>query len=202
VDLSEAVSVRDMRRILARLLRRGLLISWLVSLAIVIVLILTHGYWLALIVAGVAVVGTIFQLRKESPGDLALSWDTANKISHTRPPRFEQVDREHPLIALAVGDSGPKGVYVNVIPAAREIDWIYQVGPTAWSPLPLDREDRAGDAVNLETWVHSLRYLPQGQFADEIWRRNFDSLRRGRIFRALPGKNPHGNRTRASGSRK
>jgi hypothetical protein len=175
----------EMRTLLRRAMRGGLLFAWLVSAALLVVMLLTKDYWLAVAVACVAIVGTIVQLRKRSPDDLSVSWDAALSISRPRPPRFEQIDREHPLLALIVTGE-QRGVYVNVVPAVRIADWAYQSGPTAWGPTPFESVGLVDDVVANGEWMHDLRFLPQGELADEIWRRNFDSLRRGRHFRGLP----------------
>ena len=177
-----------MKILFRQAIQRGLLWPWLGSLAAMVVLFLTKNYWLTVVVACVVVAGTIVQLRKTPIVDRPFSWDAAVDISRPRPPRIEQVDREHPLVALVVkGDK--RGVYVNVIPAGRIADWIYQIGPTAWGPSPGDSGE-AGEVIDddaaREDWTRALRYLPQGGFADEIWRRNFDSLWRGPRFRVLP----------------
>jgi hypothetical protein len=72
-----------------------------------------------------------------------------------------------------------------VIPAACISDWVYQAGPSAWGKTPTDGDNLIEEAKSDAFREDNLRFLPQGDLADEIWRRNFDSLWRGPRFRAL-----------------
>jgi hypothetical protein len=170
---------------LRRAWRRGLVLLWLVSAVLLMVLLAGKDYGLAVLVASIVVGGTVVQLRKKSSADLTVSWDHAKSISRAHPPAFEQVDSKHPLVALIV-DGEQHGVYVAVYPAVRARDWVYQMGPTAWGPTPYDIGGIVDDSLVDAGWTRHLRYLPQGDLADEIWRRNFDSVGFGRRYRALP----------------
>jgi hypothetical protein len=165
-----------------RSLRGGeLVLAWIVALAAVIALVAVEEYWLGAVVVCVAVVGSIVQLRRGPSRVVTPSWEIALKTSRPHAPRLERVDPSRPLIAIAVGGER-RGIYVSVIPAIRSSDWIYQAGPQAWERTPADGDEPIGadDRGKAE-----LRFLPQGDLADEIWRRDFDSVWRVRRYRAL-----------------
>jgi hypothetical protein len=174
-----------MKSFFRRAWRRGLVLFWLASGALVAEFIVIEDYGLAASLACAAVGGTFVALRKKSFPDLTVSWDHAKSISRAHPPAFEQVDSKHPLVALIV-DGEQHGIYVAVYPAAQTRDWVYQMGPTAWGPTPYDTGGIVDDSLLDAGWTRHLRYLPQGDLADEIWRRNFESVGFGRRYRALP----------------
>ena len=173
-----------MRRFFRRAKLSGLLLPWAVSLALVTVLIYTENVGLAVAVVLVAVVGSTIQIMKH-PVEMAVTWENAVSISRPNPPKFHQIDQEHPLVALVTAGER-RGVYVNVLPSAQSNEWIYQAGPSAWGAPPSESENILTGDVSDGKVIAALRFLPQGDFSDEIWRRNFDSFGRGATFRALP----------------
>ena len=177
------LTMKHMKALLSRAVRGGLVLPWFVSVLAIVGLTVAGQYWPAALVAVAAGAGTVFQLRR-TQGRPVVTWEAARKISRPRAPQPAEVDRHRPLVALVVRGTR-RGRYVNVVRTPDDSTWVFQLGPTGWAVAPSTAEGLVESDSEHEL-RSSLRYLPQGPLADEIWRRNFDSLRRGRRYRGLP----------------
>ena len=170
-----------MKNTLRRANRAGLTLAWALSAPLLVVLVITHSYWEVVAVAVIVVFGSVHLWRRSRSGP-QVSWDQAMRVSRPHPPSSATIDEDRPLIAMVISGEF-EGHYVSVVAAAHQNEWAYLRGPGAGEATPRD-----ADLAALEPWANlkELRFLPQGELADEIWRRNFDSIRRGSKFRGLP----------------
>lgn len=182
MGIQHNAKVRVLKVDWARMSRSGLSLAWLFSVGIIAVLVFTRNYWLAAAVIPVVVVGSIRLWRRSSEANNKVTWNHALHISRTTLPRRDSIDPNRPLIAMIVTGRWA-GRYALVSPGEHDRDWVFYRGPAGTEATPRDSElAHSEDSVGME----ALRFLPQGQLSDEIWRRNFDSLRRGSKFRGLP----------------
>ena len=165
-----------------RLNRSGLSIVWLCSAGIIAVLLFTRNYWLAVAVVLIVIIGSTRLWRGSSVAKEPVTWNRALHTSGITLPHRKSIDPGKPLMAMIVKGEWA-GRYASVVPGQDSEDWIIHRGPVGMEATPMDSElADSEDSVQME----ALRFLPQGPLSDEIWHRNFDSLRRGSRFRALP----------------
>jgi hypothetical protein len=151
-----------------------------IALCLCVTLLLAHVVVFAALVLLVAIVGTMIQTRRRSSKATlhVVTWAEALKHSSAVIPEVGLLDPDHPLIGLIVRGLGA-GRYVNAVPLPNS-GFSYLVGPHPRG----EPEHLRGDIV-IDTSSGSIRYLRQGPLADELWRRNFHSIRRGDAYRAL-----------------
>jgi len=159
----------------------ALAFAWLVVICLATSLAVAHEYVFAGIVVLIAVIGTIVQVKRSAsaPRPGIVTWAEAIRQSSDVVPEQSSLDTGRPLVGLIVRGAGA-GRYVSVV-IPDGSDWIYLVGPRR-----KDFPDELTDESTIDMSPGGIRYLPQGVLADELWRRNFHSLRRSDAFRALP----------------
>jgi hypothetical protein len=156
----------------------SLVAAWVISVGVETALILTENYVLSIVVALIAVVGSIVQLRRASVPSIEISWRRSRAISHSKSPAKASIDPNRPLIGM-VSEGPYEGRYVQVVMSETEPFLTFVLGPAAGATT-ICRRRRADEAIGVSgerLEPASIRYLPQGALSDELWRRNFYSLR-------------------------
>lgn len=166
-----------------RLNRSDLSIAWLFSAGIIAVLLFTRNFWFAAAGILIVIIGSIRLWRGFSLARGQISWKRALHTSGIELAHRQSIDPDKPFFALIV-EGQWAGRCASLVPGEDSGDWKIHRGPAEMEAAPTDSElADSEDSVKMG----ALRFLPQGPLSDEIWRRNFDSLRRGSRFRALPG---------------
>ncbi len=156
-------------KILWRVLRRpDVLAGWAIVIGMCILAVVRGGAELLLLIIPAAAIGTGVRALQDARRPASLAWPEVLAHADRDRPRRSNVVTGVPLVAVRVGD-GP-----------RVVAWVAPMDDGKWvvhtslgTNLEPEVEAFTADELDRRERDWNLRYLPQAELSDQVWRQYF-----------------------------